>query len=316
MPSQCPACGGVEFRLLFSASDRLYRTTDEMFQVVECKQCRRMQLAPQPTPAELEKYYPGNYWFTPESNAASQLEEIYRRFVLRDHVHFVERALQECEESGPVLDVGCGGGLFLGLLRERGIPGVGLDFSIDAARVAWTSNRVPAVCAKLSCAPFPPQSCAAVTMFHVLEHLHDPGCYLKAAHYLLQPDGRLIIQVPNAACWQFLLLGAAWNGVDVPRHLYNFRPPDLDRLLASCGFEVLRRKYFSLRDNPAGLATSLAPGFDPMARRIRQMPESPYERLVNDLLYFALVVASLPFTIVEAVCRAGSTIMIEARKKT
>jgi hypothetical protein len=126
----------------------------------------------------------------------------------------------------------------------------------------------------------------------------------------------LIVQVPNAACWQFLLLGAAWNGVDVPRHLFDFRPLDLDRLLAACGFEVLRRKYFSLRDNPAGLATSLAPAFDPMARRIRKSPESPNERLLKDLLYFAVVAASLPFTIVEAVCRAGSTMMIEARKKT
>jgi hypothetical protein len=104
--------------------------------------------------------------------------------------------------------------------------------------------------------------------------------------------------------------------VDVPRHLFDFRPSDLDRLLASCGFDVLRRKYFSLRDNPAGLATSLAPSYDPMARRIRKSPESPHERLVKDLLYLTLVAASLPFTMVEAVCRAGSTIMIEARKKT
>ena len=109
--------------------------------------------------------------------------------------------------------------------------------------------------------------------------------------------------------------GAAWNGVDVPRHLYDFRPADLDRLLNSCGFEVLRRKYFSLRDNPAGLATSLAPGLDPMARRVRQSREGPGVRLAKDLLYGALSLAALPFTALEAACRAGSTIMIEARKK-
>jgi hypothetical protein len=149
----------------------------------------------------------------------------------------------------------------------------------------------------------------------VLEHLHSPRSYLLAARELLRPDGRLILQVPNAGCWQFLLLGAAWNGVDVPRHLYDFRPADLDTLLDSCGFEVLRRKFFSLRDNPAGLATSLAPALDPMARRIRPGVESPRARLAKDLLYGALVVAALPFTAIEAACRAGSTIMIEARKK-
>lgn len=316
MPSQCPACEGVEFQLLFTASDRLYHTTAEKFRVVECKQCRLMQLAPQPTPAELEKYYPKNYWFTPEATAASYFEETYRRFVLRDHIRFVERALKESEETGPVLDVGCGGGLFLALLRERGRRVIGLDFSLDAARVAWNANGVPATCGTLENAPLPPASCAAVTMFHVLEHLYDPRRYLRAAHDLLRPDGRLIVQVPNAGCWQFLLLGAGWNGVDVPRHLFNFRPLDLDRLLQSCGFEILRRKYFSLRDNPAGLATSVAPSLDPMARRIRQSPERSPERLLKDLLYLGLVAAALPFTLVEAVCRAGSTMMIEARKRT
>jgi len=228
----------------------------------------------------------------------------------------VRRALEESGESGPVLDVGCGGGLFLRILAERGIPVVGLDFSLDAAAVAWSSNRVPAVCATLSRAPFAPESCAAVTMFHVLEHLYNPGSYLDAAHRLLRPNGRLIVQVPNAACWQFLLFGEHWNGIDVPRHLINFKEGDLVGLLDSCGFEVLRRKHFSLRDNPAGLATTLAPSLDPMARRIRARHDSPRMRLMKDLVYLGLVAASVPFTLVEATCRAGSSIMIEARKKS
>ena len=77
----------------------------------------------------------------------------------------------------------------------------------------------------------------------------------------------------------------------------------------------MRHKFFSLRDNPAGLASSLAPGLDPMARRIRHPGESGSGRLLKDLLYFAIVTASLPFTLLEAACRAGSTVMIEARKK-
>jgi len=245
------------------------------------------------------------------------MEQIYRRFVLRDHLRFVERALRESEETGLVLDVGCGGGLFLQMLAERGAKKVvGLDFSLDAANVAWRRAGVPAVCGTLSKAPFAPSSCAAVTMFHVLEHLYDPASYLDAAHELLRPDGRLIIQVPNAACWQFLLFGEHWNGIDVPRHLINFRLSDIDTLLDSCGFEVLRHKHFSLRDNPAGLATSLAPTLDPMARRMRRTPETPRQRLMKDMLYMALVIASIPFTAVEATCRAGSTIMVEARKKS
>ena len=217
--------------------------------------------------------------------------------------------------SRPVLDVGCGGGLLLRMLAERGVPVLGLDFSLDAAAVAWKQNGVPAVCSTLSKSPFPPESCSVVTMFHVLEHLYDPASYLEAAREVLRPNGRLVVQVPNAACWQFLLFGERWNGVDVPRHLINFKRSDLDALLDHCGFEPVRHKHFSLRDNPAGLATTLATGLDPMARRIRQTVEGPGAKLFKDLLYMGLVVAALPFTLIEACCRAGSTIMVEARKK-
>ena len=266
---------------------------------------------------ELRDYYPAHYWFVPESTAADRLEQWYRRLVLRDHLHFVERALRDSEEEGLILDVGCGGGLFLQMLAERtGRKVAGLDFSLDAANVAWRRSGIPAVCATLSRAPFAPETCAAVTMFHVVEHLYDPASYLDAAHQLLRPDGRLILQVPNAGCWQFLLLGERWNGIDVPRHLIDFRLSDIETLLSHTGFEILRTKHFSLRDNPAGMATSLAPGLDPMARRLRRMAETPRQRLLKDLLYVALVGACLPFTVVEAACRAGSTIMVEARKKS
>ena len=62
--------------------------------------------------------------------------------------------------------------------------------------------------------------------------------------------------------------------MDAPRHLTDFRARDLEALLAAAGFQVVRRKYFSLRDNPAGLATSLAPSLDPMARRVRGVRET------------------------------------------
>jgi SAM-dependent methyltransferase len=302
---------------LFRATDRLYRTTDKFFNIVECRKCRLIRLDPQPTPLELREYYPADYWFVPAESTPEKLEQQYRRFVLRDHVRFAVRALKECEEEGLVLDVGCGGGLFLQMLAERGVKHVaGLDFSLDAARAAWTRAKVPAVCATLSRAPLPLSSCAMITMFHVLEHLYDPGSYLEAAHKLLKPDGRLIIQVPNAACWQFLLFGERWNGIDVPRHLIDFRLSDVDGLLDACGFEVLRHKHFSLRDNPAGMATSMAPELDPMSRRLRHVGESSRARLIKDLLYLTLTVACLPFTLLEAVCRAGSTVMVEARKKS
>lgn len=305
---------------MFSATDRLYRTTSEQFQLVECDVCRLIRLNPRPSPDQIGQYYLPGYWFTPQQTATDRLEQIYRRIVLRDHLKFAERAVRESSEAigeeGLVLDVGCGGGLFLQMLAERGIKRVlGLDFSLDAASMAWRGAKVPAICANLSSAPLAPSSCAAITMFHVLEHLHDPASYLEAAHQLLRPEGRLIVQVPNAACWQFLLMGERWSGIDVPRHLTDFRAKDLENLLNRCGFEVLRFKHFSLRDNPAGMATSMAPGLDPMARRVRRVRESSGKKLIKDLFYFALTVMSVPFALLEAACHAGSTVMVEAKKK-
>jgi hypothetical protein len=51
-----------------------------------------------------------------------------------------------------------------------------------------------------------------------------------------------------------------------------------------------------------------------MARRVREAGEGPLAKLIKDLLYMALVTAAIPFTAAEALCGAGSTIMIEARK--
>ncbi len=314
MSASCLVCGSARMALLFRASDRLYQTTAKQFDVVRCGDCGLIRLEPQPAADELARYYPRDYWYAPQANAASRLEEAYRRLVLRDHVRFVMQALREAS-GGPLLDVGCGGGLFLGMLRERGVRVAGLDFSSEAAKLAWQRHQSPAVCGTLEHVPLRAGSFACITMFHVLEHLPDPRQYLAAARDLIVPGGRLVVQVPNADCWQFRLLGRSWNGVDVPRHLYDFRRRDLEKLLESSGFAVMRRKYFSLRDNPAGLASSLAPALDPMARRVRQAPESETGRLLKDLLYFALVVAALPFTGAEAVCRAGSTIMIEARRR-
>ena len=310
----CLVCSHTAFRARFTATDRLYHTTSREFQIVECEGCGLLRLEPAPAPEDLPRYYPAHYWYAPDSSLAASLEERYRRLVLSDHVRFVSRALAECGESGPVLDVGCGGGLFPRLLRARGFAAMGLDSSPEAASLAWHTNGVPALCGDLAQAPLRGETCAGITMFHVLEHLYDPRAYLAAARVLLKPNGRLIVQVPNAACWQFRMLGSRWNGLDTPRHLTDFRARDLEALLAAAGFQVLRRKYFSLRDNPAGLATSLAPVLDPMARRVRGLRETPAVRLLKNLAHFSLLAAALPFTLLEAACHAGSTIMIEARK--
>ncbi len=153
--SSCLVCGCDRYAALFQASDRLYHTTTREFSVVRCGECGLVRLDPQPAPGELHLYYPENYWFAPDETAASRMEERYRRLVLRDHVRFVEQALRNSRATGPLLDVGCGGGLFLGMMRERGFRVLGLDNSREAAAIAWRRQGAPAVCGMLENAPFP-----------------------------------------------------------------------------------------------------------------------------------------------------------------
>jgi SAM-dependent methyltransferase len=311
-PTQCcPRCGCELYLTLFRATDRLYRTTQNRFNLVECAGCGLIRLEPLPTPEQLARFYPNEYWWDSDDSAADRLSELYRQLVLQDHVHFVTQGLA----PGPVLDIGCGGGSFLAALKRRGNEVIGMDTSPRAAAIARARHGVPAACGRLPALPFRARSFAAVTLFHVLEHLPDPMACLLALWELPVRGGRLVVQVPNASCWQLLLLGEKWSGLDVPRHLIHYRAEDLSGLLDACGFEVRRAKYFSLRDNPAGLATSLCPQLEPVARRVRKVRESKGGRLVKDLLYFALVVAAVPFTLLEAAAAAGSTVMVEAVRK-
>jgi SAM-dependent methyltransferase len=296
--------------VLFAGTDEFFRTTTREFDVVECPECGLIRLDPWPTEAELAAFYPPAYWYSDDQ--ASGPAERYRRFVLSDHVGFLKRAFFESPD-GPMVDVGSGGGLLLRLVREKGVAGVGFDFSAGAAAQALRVNGVPTICGDLRQSPLRAASCGLVTMFHVLEHLKDPAAYLTEAFRVLKPGGRLVVQVPNAASWGFVLFGPSWRGVDVPRHLINFRAQDLRQLIEFAGFEIVREKHFSLRDNPACIASSIAPSLDPMSRRVWG-GESRLGQLCKDLVYFGLVVASVPFALLEAACQAGSTVMFDARR--
>ena len=196
-------------------------------------------------------------------------------------------------------------------LRKRGLKAFGLDPAVGAARSAHERYGPNVVRGMVPQAPFKPGTFSTITLCRVLEHVPDSIELLKGLGRLLQPGGKLFVQIPNAACWQFLLLGKRWSGLDAPRHLIHFRTADLEEILEATGFEVRRRKFFSLRDNPAGLAASLCPSLDPVLRHMRGQSENAGIRMLKDLTFFALVVAATPFTLLEAAGAAGSTVMVE-----
>ena len=289
----CPGCGGTAFEALFPATDRLYRSTDTKFLLVECAKCRLLRLQPRPRNAAR----PSAAVVWPQGDTlADRIERAYRRFVMDDDIRFLLSVFDRTEATGPILDLSPDNEPFRRAIEPY-------CFDVIASRPDFEKP------------PVAPGSCSAITMLHVLEKLEDPAAILEQVRVLLEPDGRLIVRSANAACWQFLMFGERWSRLDVPRRPILFRGRDLERLLEYCGFEVLRRKHFSWRSNPADFATSVAPCLDPIARRGRGVTDGPFLSTLKHLLYLGLVASAVPLTVIEAACRAGSTITLEARRK-
>ena len=157
------------------------------------------------------------------------------------------------------------------MMRERGVRVVGLDFSREAARGGVVAAAGPggrgglrarAAARRQLRRRSPCFTWWSTSTIRARTSRRRASCWRR--------DGRLIVQVPNAASLAVAPAGAALERRSTCRATcIDFRDRDLETVLVRSGFEVVRRKYFSLRDNPAGLASSLAPALDPMARRVR-----------------------------------------------
>src|SRR5205807_1356287 len=75
-----------------------------------------------------------------------------------------------------------------------------------------------------------------ITMWHALEHVHQPRKVLQAAYELLTPGGKLVVAVPNIEGVAFHWFGPHWFGLDLPRHLTHFGPATLREMLQCSGF--------------------------------------------------------------------------------
>jgi len=320
---RCPVCEAPGGQPVAQVTDFLLGTTTAPFRIVRCAGCGARHLYPPPPPEALAGFYPPGYWWEPDGapTLAQRLEGFYRHLVLLDHVwHVVRCARRTRRPRAPrLLDVGCGSGAFLHLCRRYGFAVRGLDASARAARGAAEMYGIEVVVGAVDAAPpdLPAGSCDVITMFHVLEHLHDPVAALTTVSRWLAPDGDLILQVPNTDSLQARGFGGRWYGLDPPRHLVNFNRTSLDAALRRAGFRVQGRRHFSLRDNAAALVSSLFPGIDPMARAVRARrshPEPGQRRLLLGLLYFGLVLGAQPTAWLESLLRRGATLTVHAKK--
>jgi SAM-dependent methyltransferase len=116
----------------------------------------------------------------------------------------------------------------------------GLDISTVAVERIRNQLGLRAMLGTLPHPELESTSFDVVTMWHSLEHVHDPLAVLRAAHRLLVPGGRLLVAAPNIDSLPFRWFGASWYGLDLPRHLTHFSPATLRGIVQRAGFRVRR----------------------------------------------------------------------------
>ena len=81
-----------------------------------------------------------------------------------------------------------------------------------------------------------------ITLWHVLEHVHDLKNYIGQIKKLLKEKGRLFVAVPNYQSLDAEVYKEFWAGYDVPRHLYHFTPNSMKHLMESEGLKIVELK--------------------------------------------------------------------------
>ena len=286
--------------------------------VVVCTQCGTGRVHPLPSDAELREFYPPHYYGNLGTKFSAPIEFLVR-WVGDRHAAFLASGLPR---GGRVLDVGCGRGVILGALADRGIEAHGFEVSEAAAHGADSRAKI-CVAARLEDAGYPDAYFDGVIIWHVLEHVRDPRSTLETIRRILRPGGRLVVAVPNFGSPQARWAGPAWFHLDLPRHLYHFPLAALRQLLDRTGFDVSSEHHFSLRQNPFGWLQSWQNRRADLPRNglytllYRRSPgeAAPFDARTRRRLMLGFALGAAPAfaaTLVETVARKGGTVHVVA----
>jgi SAM-dependent methyltransferase len=216
-----------------------------------------------------------------------------------------------------LLDAGAGRGRFVATARAAGYDAFGIEPSPRGAGAA-AAIGVEVQQTSIEQAKIEPGSLDAITVWHVLEHLEDPGAALARMAGWLAPGGVLLAGVPNLASLQARLGGERWFHLDVPRHRTHFTAAGIDALLRAHGFSVLSAHHVLIEHNLFGMWQSLV-------NRMTSHPSYLYNLLKRnaplrspDLAITALAIPfALPAAVAEllaGVAGRGGSIAVLARR--
>lgn len=240
----CPACGGSEWKQTGQVKD--YSVSGEWFELRECLGCGLRKTHPQPEATVIGRYYASQEYISHSDTRTGLTNKLYhlaRTYMMKMKWRWVTEA--SGRGTGKLLDVGAGTGHFAHYLKTQGWEVVALEPDETARKVGYEKLG-------LSIEPLeslvhqPADSYDVITLWHVLEHVHDIHGYMEHFRTLLKPSGTLLIAVPNYTSTDADHYQAQWAAYDVPRHLWHFSPVAMEKLFERHAFSLVGKKTMPL----------------------------------------------------------------------
>jgi len=225
----------------------------KIYNISECAECRIAVTHPFPSGDELSRLYScGNYRTSQGKRFGNLIESLIHlgRLVKR-------RRITRYIKPGRILDIGCGRGLFLDVMRRGGWRVLGTELSEETASYASEVYGLEVFAGDLIKRQFPGESLDAININQVLEHLRNPAEVLIECRRLLRRGGLLVISVPDLRSLQFTFGKESWFLLDLPCHLFHFTEEGLKDLLKKNGFHIRRVKRFNREYSPFGWLQTL-----------------------------------------------------------
>lgn len=309
--SRCPVCAANALRAWRDASPSdPTRSARRRYALDRCDRCRSAALRHDERQLEDVSLYEGGTYADPIGFGAAVA--LYRALVAADRARLV-RALPT---GSRLLEIGSGDGRLLELMSARGHKVEGIEQarpSVARARARGLRVHETSVYAFDAA----PGSYDAVILWHVLEHLPDPGSVLQRIRQWLVPGGHLVVALPNFDSLQARVGGDNWFHQDIPRHVTQMTMEGLALLLERSGFRVDRTHHLLFEHNPIGMLQTLVNRLtcerDAAFRAVKGME---VRSSAGGRAALALTVVLSPLAVIlecaAALSRRGGTVVVHA----
>ena len=196
-----------------------------------CRRCGMVWANPPAVENAVRTYYSEEYRQDYKGTPARTLPQIYHAG-LGALARY--RAIAHRLAAGDaILDVGCGGGELVYLLRRLGFDATGIEPDRALSEAARSVLGLPVRTGFVQDFDFPEGAFRAILMYHVLEHVDTPQAVLGRLGRWLRDDGRLIVEVPNIEA----RFEAPITRFHVA-HLFYFSPATLEAIARASGLGV------------------------------------------------------------------------------